>query len=318
MPVIGGGGERRPPGAEWAADVELDAADVRRLVGTQFPDVRLDGLAPYAAGWDNALWVTGEGIAFRFPRRAIAVPGVAREIAVLPSLAPRLPLPIPVPEWIGVPDEWYPWPFFGARLLPGREIADVGLDGAREAFGARLGRFLRALHEPAIRAALGDGLPVDPNVRADMAVRVPRTRERFATLERLGLWTPPPRALALLDEAETLPPPSGAVLVHGDLHVRHVLVGDDRLPSAVIDWGDLAVAEPSVDLSRYWSQLDRPARAAFREAYGPERLTPARLLRARILALFLDAALAAYANDVGDPALERTTLGALERTLRDD
>ena len=105
--------------------------------------------------------------------------------------------------------------------------------------------------------------------------------------------------------------------MHGDLHVRHVLVGPDGRPAAVIDWGDLAVADPSVDLSLYWSQLDGPARAAFRDAYGAERLTPARLLRARVLALFLDAALAAYAHDTGNDALLRTTLEGLERTLRD-
>jgi aminoglycoside phosphotransferase (APT) family kinase protein len=316
-PGAGGGGGEPRPDPEWTADVDLDEAAVRRLVVAQFPDVSLAGLTPFAAGWDNALWVTGEGIAFRFPRRAIAVPGVEREIAVLPGLARHLPLPIPTPAWIGRPDAAYPWPFFGARLLPGREIAAAGLGGTRDGFAAALGRFLRALHDGAILDALGGGLPHDPNVRGEMTVRVPRTRDRLTTIERLGLWQAPPAVSALLDEAETLPPPSETALVHGDLHVRHVLVGDDRLPSAVIDWGDLAIAEPSVDLSLYWSQLDGPARAAFRDAYGPERLTPVRMLRARVLALFLDAALLAYAHDVGDQALARTTRDGLDRTLRD-
>jgi aminoglycoside phosphotransferase (APT) family kinase protein len=298
--------------------VELDEADVRRLIGGQFPDLDLRGLRPYAAGWDNALWVTDAGIAFRFPRRTIAVPGVEREIAVLPGLAPGLPLPIPNPEWIGRPDDGYPWPFFGARLLAGREVADVELEGRRDAFGATLGAFLRELHDPRNRDRFGGGLPHDPNQRAEMTVRVPRTRERFETLAQLGLWTAPVRALALLAEAESLPPPRDTVLVHGDLHVRHVLVNEDGVPSAVIDWGDLAVAEPSVDLSLYWSQLDPRARAAFRDAYGADRLTPARLLRARVLALFLDAALVAYAHDVGNEPLRRTTLEGLDRTLRDD
>ena len=133
----------------------------------------------------------------------------------------------------------------------------------------------------------------------------------------LGLWTGPPAASALLDEAERLPATTDEALVHGDLHVRHVLVGPVGRPSAVIDWGDLAIADPSVDLSLYWSQLDGPARDAFRDAYGAERLTPARLLRARVLALFLDATLAAYAHDTGNDALLRMTLDGLERTLRD-
>ena len=315
--MTGGGGDGGPAGAEWAAEINLDESHVRAIVGGQFPDVSLDGLAPLAAGWDNALWVTGEGTAFRFPRRAIAVPGVEREIAVLPLLAPRLPLPIPVPTLIGRPAEGYPWPFFGARLLPGTELADAPLGGTREAFGVAMAGFLGALHSSSVLAAVAGGLARDPMGRADMARRVPRTRERFASLEALGLWTAPPAALVLLDEAETLPVSIDEALVHGDLHVRHVLVGSDGRPSGVIDWGDLAVADPSVDLALYWSQLDAPARAAFRDAYGAARLTPARLLRARVLALFLDAALAAYAHDTGNDALLRTTLDGLERTLRD-
>jgi aminoglycoside phosphotransferase (APT) family kinase protein len=315
--VTAGGGDRRAANAEWAAEVDLDEAHVRALIAAQFPDVSLDGLAPFAAGWDNALWVTGEGTAFRFPRRAIAVAGVEREIAVLPVLAPRLPLPIPVPTLIGHPAEDYPWPFFGARLLPGTELADAPLGADRAAFGLALAGFLRALHAPAILGALGSALALDPMGRADMARRVPRTRERLATLASLGLWTAPRAAIAVLDEAETLPASTDEALVHGDLHVRHVLVGPDGRPSAVIDWGDLAVADPSVDLSLYWNQLDAPARDAFRDGYGAERLTPARLLRARVLGLFLDAALAAYAHDTGNDALLRTTLDGLERTLRD-
>jgi aminoglycoside phosphotransferase (APT) family kinase protein len=315
--VTGGEGERGAPRPEWAAEVDLDEAGVRALVGGQFPAVSLEGLAPFATGWDNALWVTGEGIAFRFPRRAIAVPGVEREIALLPLLARRLPLPIPVPGWVGRPADDYPWPFFGARLLSGAEIADAPLGAGRHEFAAALASFVRALHEPSLVPALGSGLARDPMGRADMTRRVPRTRERFAALASLGLWTAPAAARALLDEAETLAPSGEEAVVHGDLHVRHVLVGTDGRPSAVIDWGDLAVADPAVDLALYWSQLDAVARAAFREAYGPERLTPARLLRARVLALFLDAALAAYAHDTRNEALLRTTLEGLERTLED-
>jgi hypothetical protein len=32
-------------------------------------------------GWDNTVWVMRDGIAFRFPRREIALAGVAREIS---------------------------------------------------------------------------------------------------------------------------------------------------------------------------------------------------------------------------------------------
>ncbi len=301
--------------AEWDAEVRLDDAQVRSLVGAQFPGLSLAGLAPFAEGWDNALWITDGGIVFRFPRRAIARAGVEREIALLPAIAPHLPLPIPMPAWIGAPSDAFPWPFFGACLVPGREIASVSL-GDRRDIGTALGAFLRALHAPGVLAQFGAGLPRDPMGRADMSQRVPRTRERLASLDATGLWAVPDRVEVILGAAEAMGPASGEALVHGDLHVRHVLVDVREAASGVIDWGDLCAADPSVDLSLYWSLLDAPARRAFGTAYGREALTPERLLRARVLALFLNAALLAYAADVGDAALARETVAGLERTLQ--
>ncbi len=302
---------------EWTPEVELDEALVRSLLAAQFPHLALDALRRFAEGWDNALWAVGDGLVFRFPRRAIAVPGVEREIRLLGRLAPRLPLPIPDPIHVGVPSDAFPWPFSGARLLPGREIAHAGRPGAAapSAFGASLGAFLRALHAPALADELGEGLADDPMGRADMAVRVPRTRDRLAQLAAAGLWIAPPPVEPILAAALELPPASASSLVHGDLHVRHVLVDEQRLPAAVIDWGDACLADPSVDLALYWSLLDDDGRAAFRAAYGDAGLTPGRLLRARVLALFLDAVLALYALDTGDEALRRQALAGLDRTL---
>ena len=109
----------------------------------------LDGarLRKLAEGWDNSVWVVDARYAFRFPRREVAIPGLEREIAVLPKLAPLLPLPVPVPAFVGEPTEEYPWPFFGAELIPGVEAGVAELDDeARLAIALELAAFLRALH----------------------------------------------------------------------------------------------------------------------------------------------------------------------------
>ena len=62
--------------------------------------------------------------------------------------------------------------------------------------------------------------------------------------------------------------------------------------------------------------MHRPT-AAFREAYGAATLTPARLLRARVLALSLNGLLARYALDVGNDALLAETIAGLDRTVID-
>jgi aminoglycoside phosphotransferase (APT) family kinase protein len=293
---------------EWSPEVTVDERLARTLIAGQFPAVELRTLQLLGEGWDNSVWLADDRWVFRFPRRTIALPGFEREIAVLPELAPRLPLPIPAPVFVGRPADEFPWPFFGCELIRGREAAVAGLDdAARRRVAGQLGAFVRALHATDVAAEL----PVDPFGRTDMAVRVPRAREQLAEAERLGLWRVPESARRWLGDALELPPPEATAVVHGDLHIRHVIVGDGGAVAGVIDWGDLARADPSSDLSLYWTLLPADARPAFIDAYGP--VSEERLLRARVLALFLSAVLALYAHHEGMPALEREAVAGLTR-----
>lgn len=294
----------------WAAEVVVDEELVRRLLA-RFPELDVRSLRMLAEGWDNSVWVVDERYAFRFPRRAIAIPGVEREIAVLPRLAPLLPLPVPRPVFVGGSAEDYPWPFFGCELLPGVEAGDAALDDdARLGVALDLARFLRTLHS----VDLDVSLPLDFNGRADMPKRTALAREELAELERLGLWRAPARVRHLLDEAERLPPPEPPVLVHGDLHFRHVLV-QGRAVSAVIDWGDVCRSDPAIDLPLLWSFVPPDGRGAFLDAYGP--VNEAQLLRARVLAIQLSAVLARYGHLEGLYGVEREGLEGLERALLD-
>ena len=72
----------------------------------------------------------------------------------------------------------------------------------------------------------------------------------------------------------------------------------------------MTFAAPS---SLYWSLFGAPARAAFLQAYGA--VAPETLMRARVLALFLCATLAAYAADEGMVALQGEAVRGLERTV---
>ena len=303
---------------DWDAEVVVDEVLVRALLVEQFPKLDARSARHLGEGWDNSVWVVEERWAFRFPRRDIAIPGVERELAVLPVLAPLLPVPIPEPRFVGEASARFGWPFFGARLLPGDEPAKVGLDhDAREQLGAELGRFLRVLHSPETLDAVDPerSLPIDFNRRADMTFRVPRARENVAYLRELGLWRPPAVLKSILASAELLPPSSAElVLAHGDLHQRHVLISDGAL-AAVIDFGDVCLADPCIDLVLVWSLLTPGGRSRVFAEYG--RVTDEQLLRSRVLAVVLDSMLARYAHDKGNASLLRETLAALERTLVD-
>jgi aminoglycoside phosphotransferase (APT) family kinase protein len=282
---------------EWSAEVVVDEPLARRLLRGQFPDVAGAPLTFLDAGWDQTVWLVDRRWAFRFPRREIAVPGVRRELAVLPGL--RLPLPTPRPVYVGEPAEGFPWPWFGGPFIPGRE--PIGLSAEqRRGLGRPLGEFLRALH-----AHPGDGLPEDPMGRGDMAKRVRMARER---LGELGCEAPEDVFAAALE----LPPPRASALTHGDLHLRHLLVDGAGRAAGVIDWGDVCRADPAIDLGLYWSLLPPDGRDDFLAAYGevPEE----RLLRARVLAVMLCATLGLWARHEGLEAIEAEALAGVRRS----
>jgi aminoglycoside phosphotransferase (APT) family kinase protein len=302
---------------EWTAEREIGPARAAELIAAAAPQLAGVAVVPLATGWDNTVVTVAEEWAFRFPRRAVALPGVRREIAVLPRIAPLLPLPVPVPEIVGsdgAPGQ--PWPFTGARLIRGRELAEAGLpDGARVPAATAIGAFLRTLHSEQVRAAVDARLPVDPFGRGHPASRLVHTRTVLEGLVDSAVWAGDPAVDALLERAAALGEPDGStVVVHGDLHGRHLLVDTEGRASGVIDWGDVCLADPAVDLSLGFGAFVGPGRAAFLSAYGP--VDAERELRARALAVRLAALLTSYAAAQHRAALLTESLASLSRAVR--
>jgi aminoglycoside phosphotransferase (APT) family kinase protein len=299
--------------SDWAAELVMDAQLAHELVHEQFAPLPRRSLEHLAEGWDYVAYLVDGEWVFRFPRREVVIPGTEREIAVLPGLAPLLPVPVPAPAYVGRAGDRFPWPFYGARFLPGVEIAEAALDDARRVSLARpLARALRALHSADALAAVGEGLPADPIGRADMQARVPRTREALEAIA--DLWRPPPAVDEILGTAGDLPPAAPTAVVHGDLHVRQLLADGGRL-SGIVDWVDVCRSDPGVDLQLWWSLLAPAGRAAFLDEYGA--VPQESLLRARVLALFLNAILLRHARAEGLTAVEAEALAGLERTVVD-
>ena len=296
----------------WSADLSVPQELAAGLIREQFAPLPRRSVVLLSEGWDYAVFRVDDDWTFRFPRRDVVVPGTELEVAVLPLLAPLLPVPVPAPSFLGRPVDRFPRPFYGAAFLRGAEPG-VSLSGrARAGIARPLARALRALHAPEALAAAGSLLPADPMLRADMAVRVPRTREALAALGELGGWRASPAAEAILDRALELGPAQPTAVCHGDLHFRQLLV-DGRELTGIVDWVDVCRSDPGVDLAIAWSLLPPPARAEFLDEYGP--VSAGSLLRGRVVALYLSAALARYAHIESLAGVEAEALAALDRTL---
>lgn len=296
--------------AQWKAEVRVNEELARQLVAEQFPPFPERSLVFLGEGWDYVAFLVDESLVFRFPRRQVGIPGTVREIAKLPVLAPLLPVAVPDPVHVGARSDKFPWPFYGAPYIAGAEPDGSMGDDVRGALARPLARVLRALHADATLAAVGDGLPVDPMGRADMQVRVPRARATLAAIA--DLWHPPEETEGLLEEAFALPKPEPSAVCHGDLHFRQLLVQGSVL-TGVVDWVDICLGDPVMDLSLVYGFLPRDARDAFFAEYGEVDLASG--LRARVLAINLMAILARYGHDEGMPGVEAEALAGLDRVF---
>jgi aminoglycoside phosphotransferase (APT) family kinase protein len=267
-------------------------------------------------GWDNTAYLVNGEWVFRFPRRTIAAPLLESEARVLPALAPRLPYPIPVPVWFGHADASYKWPFLGYRRLEGHVASDVDLDeDAQAALAEPAARFLRALHDVPVDEAQTWGAPPDAFGRLDGARLERLARPGLADLVARGILDDAAPWLRILEPGlAALPLEGPRTVVHGDFYSRHILVDDGGRMAGVIDFGDLHVGHPAVDVSVAWTVLPARARAAFFAVYGgvDARVTAAARLRALTSALAQEA----YGRDVGDARIQREGVLALRRMVQ--
>ncbi|WP_433384587.1 aminoglycoside phosphotransferase family protein [Actinoplanes sp. CA-142083] len=255
-------------------EIEITAELVRDLVREQHPDLADRPVRLGARGWDNQLWRLGDDLAVRLPWATGSSDALLRkEHAWLPALAPRLPLPVPVPQRLGEPSGLFPWHWLITTWVPGtpadRSPVTRGADSAD-----RLAAFLTALHQPA-----PDDAPAGRDRGGPLADRAEAFARGLAAVTKRGLIDDPEAVGAVWQDALSAPPWDGPPLwLHADLHPANVLTDGGAL-CGVIDFGDLCAGDPAYDLSAAWLLLPEDAIAGFHAAYRRAGETDAATMR---------------------------------------
>lgn len=260
-------------------EIAVDLGLVRALVDRDMPGAaRLPLVRLGASGSSNALFRLGEALVVRLPRQPGGGDTVAKEARWLPYVGAGLPVAVPSAEHVGQPGFGYPERWSVVRWLDGWHPEPVAPDAAVAPGRADLARDLaavvvalrslpvpeEAVHEAALRWYRGEPL----------ATRDADTRQSVEDCRAIpGLGLDLDAALAVWDAAMALPSTQPSTSwYHGDLAAENLLVRDGRL-CAVLDFGGLAVGDPTVDLIVAWEVLDTPARAVFRAAVGVDDAT---------------------------------------------
>jgi aminoglycoside phosphotransferase (APT) family kinase protein len=298
-----------------AAEVEVSADLVRRLLADQHPDLARLPVEFLANGWDNELYRVGDGLIARLPRRAVGARIIKNEQRWLPGLAPRLPLPIPYPERTGVPGHGYPYSWSVVPYLPGVPAAGAASLPSLDAAGAAaaVGGFLGVLHVPAPADA-----PANPVRGVPLAERAGSFAANLALLTDqvdrdavLGVWD-----AALAAPGYDGPP----VWLHGDLHPANILVNDDGQVSGVIDFGDITAGDPASDLAVAWMLLPLGGHDRFWSAYRAAGGAGGRVdggLRMRARGWALNLAMVFLAHSEDNPVLLEVGRRTLRTVLED-
>ncbi|MFJ8361745.1 aminoglycoside phosphotransferase family protein [Streptomyces sp. NPDC093984] len=256
-------------------EIEITAELVRDLLHDQHPDLAGLPVKLGARGWDNQLWRLGDDLAVRLPWATLSADALLRkEHAWLPALAPRLPLPVPVPQRLGEPSKRFPRPWIVTTWVPGTPADRAPATRAAQAADT-LAAFLTALHRPAPQ-----GAPAGRDRGGPLADRAEGFAQQLASATELGLIPDPDAVRAVWEDAVSAPDWTGPALwLHGDLHPANVLTADGTF-CGVIDFGDLFAGDPACDLAAAWILLPDDAVDRFHDAYQPAP-DPATLRRAR-------------------------------------
>ncbi|WP_084125221.1 phosphotransferase [Demequina sp. NBRC 110054] len=250
-----------PTGLAPDAEVRITDDLVSRLLRAQHPGLSALPLGERFEGWDNVTVRLGDDLAVRLPRRQLGADLASREHRWLAALAPDWDFPVPAPVHLGEPGEDYPWhwsviPYFDGERCFDAPLADEGV--------ADLGTALAQVH----RAAPEDA-PRNPFRSATLAERAEVFDARINTV--LALEDAP--AVLLEEEAREAfeaganAGREGETWAHLDLHGGNVLTRDGRL-AALLDWGDLGVADPATDLGQALSLVGRTGFRRLLEAYA--------------------------------------------------
>jgi aminoglycoside phosphotransferase (APT) family kinase protein len=255
-----------------AGQHDVDAATVRRLVASQFPQWRHLAVTPVPSpGTVNAIFRVGDGLAARLPLQGDDPEAVRACLAAEAEAAAELHgstrVPTPEPVALGEPGAGYPLPWSVQTWLPGSTAFDLD-PAASSAFAADLAAFVADVRALDTRGRPFRGTGRGGDLR-DQDAWVEECLDRSSGV----LDVPPLRALWA--ELRPLPRADPDLMTHGDLVPGNVLVtrrdGHLRL-GGVLDVGGLGPADPALDLVGAWHLLDPGPRRVLRDELATDEL----------------------------------------------
>ncbi|HYK71733.1 MAG TPA: phosphotransferase [Pseudoneobacillus sp.] len=296
----------------WSPEVTITASEAKRLIEQQFPPLKPVAITELGKGFDNTVFIVNEQYVFRFPRKEIAVELLNTENQLLPLLVHDLNIDIPEPIFFGQATEAYKWPFTGYRLVKGKSPGEIKNE-VRVRSAESLALFLKKLHQFPVEKAKKAAVPPDRLNRTNIGKRRDKLIENVKKAAELQLIDNAQTAFQWIESLKDVELDSRLTLVHGDCHIRNILVDENGIISGIIDWGDTHIGHPAIDISIAYSFLPPSGREKFFQIYG--EVSAETKMAARFFAFYVSVLLALYGHDVKDKRLVSSAKESMKLSL---
>ena len=296
----------------WDATSAVSIDLAQSLIEEQFPDIKVNGITFIGEGWDNKAFLINDAFVFRFPRRAEGVECLQNELNLLPFLNNKnLGVLITNPIFIGRPSELYPYVFAGYQKIEGDTgCSQIYSDADRIKNIPLLAHFLRQLHAVPIEEAQQFGAGLDGREAFDIPKKSLVIIENLKKLKELQLISEIDIFKTYLSNIQNIQNSDLLLLVHGDFYSRHLILNESNEVTGVIDWGDIGLCHPAIDLAITYTFLPVTSHVQFEQEYGPISQNTWELARFR--ALYSASLTSMYGASIQDQNLVSVGLWGLE------
>lgn len=241
-------------------EIPLSVAQVRRIIGEQFPQWQDLAITPVAgSGTVNRIFRLGDELSARFPL-VVDDPDDVQEYLQIETNAARELLGktrFSTPELValGHPSADYPGPWAVHTWLQGTPAANVDLSSSA-AFASDVAQFISDVRAIPVRGRSFRGYGRGGDLRLHDEWMETCFRESKELLDV-------PRLRRLWREMRELPRVDADIMTHGDVLPSNLLVENEALVG-VLDPGGLGPADPALDLMGAWSLFDDDRRQLLR------------------------------------------------------
>lgn len=236
----------------WKQTIEINEDIASQVISAQH-QIDIESIQLLDSGWDNVVYLVNKTLVFRFPRREFGLDCIANEITFLPFIKAHVSFPLSSPKWIGKPSLQYLYQYAGYEMLMGHALSDQDpslIDSVP--FAKVLAHWLRELHQIPVTLSQIEAVKGGYEWKVDVAHRLTRAKDNLNKYEQYYNDAGLHREL-LIQTIKIMESwhftPAKQCFVHGDLYARHIIVDDGNMPKGIIDWGDIHIGHPGIDLA---------------------------------------------------------------------